>query len=304
MRGRFAPSPTGELHLGNLRTALAAWMRARGAGSGFVLRFEDLDQGPVRAEYYDTQRRDLEALGIDWDAELRQHDDRGPYDEAIAALVEAGHTYPCYCTRREILEAAAAPHGERPEGAYAGTCRRLDERARRAFEAAGRTPAIRLRAPACTVEFVDGLHGPVTAEVDDVVLMRRDGVPAYHLAVVVDDARQGVQEVVRGDDLLLSTPRQIHVAGLLGSPVPAHLHVPLVLGPQGRRLAKRDGAVTLSDRIALGESPAGVRALLARTLGIADATPSDGADDLAARFVVGSVPPAPWVFGPDVAPPA
>ena len=132
MRGRFAPSPTGHLHIGNLRTALWAWLFARSAGSGFVLRFEDLDPGAVRAEHYDTQRRDLELLGIDWDDELRQADDLSPYQAAIGHLTDRGLTYPCFCSRREIQEAAAAPHGDLPEGAYPGTCRALTAAQRQA----------------------------------------------------------------------------------------------------------------------------------------------------------------------------
>lgn len=298
MRGRFAPSPTGDLHLGNLRTALLAWLFARSAGSEFLLRFEDLDTATVRPEFYDIQRRSLEALGLDWDREMRQSDHLERYREAITRLVAAEAVYECYCTRREIREAAAAPHGGLPAGAYPGTCRGLSATERRERRAQGRPAALRLRAPDLPVEVVDRLHGPHRGNVDDIVVMRGDGVPAYNLAVVVDDAHTGVEEVVRGDDLLESSPRQVHVAGVLGLVAPAYAHVPLVLGPGGARLAKRDGAVGLDDRIALGETPAEVRSMLARSAGLADATPSDSAADLADRFDPATVSAEPWRIDP------
>lgn len=293
--GRFAPSPTGELHLGNLRTALLAWLFARSAGSRFVLRIEDLDAATARPEHEAAQLRDLELLGIDWDGTpVRQSERRAHHDEAIAALTAAGLTYPCYCTRREIHEAAAAPHGPMPEGAYAGTCRDLTAAERADREAAGRRPALRLRTAGETVAFVDRLRGRVEGIVDDVVLRRGDGTPSYNLAVVVDDADAGVEEVVRGDDLLLSTPRQIHLARLLGRPVPAHAHVPLVLGPGGARLAKRDGAVTLHDRLDLGETAADVRARLAVSLGLAEPGERPTPAELLDRFEPTRLPSDPW----------
>ncbi len=295
MRGRFAPSPTGELHIGNLRTALWAWLFARSAGSTFVLRFEDLDPGAVRAEHYDTQRRDLELLGIDWDAEARQSTDLSPYRAAIEQLTEHGLTYPCFCSRREIQEAAAAPHGDLPEGAYPGTCRDLTDSERRERVAEGRAAAIRLRTDGSTVSFVDSVRGDASARLDDMVLARRDGMPAYNLAVVVDDAAQGIEQIVRGDDLLLSTPRQLHLGRRLGRDDPVHSHVPLVLGPTGARLAKRDGAVTMSDRLAIGETPAQLRGLLAASMGLAvGAEPSPA--ELIGSFDARSIPSTPWVF--------
>jgi glutamyl-tRNA synthetase len=298
--GRFAPSPTGRLHLGNLRTALLAWVFARSTAGRFVVRMEDLDRGSVRAEHYDGQLADLAAIGLDWDGPVVRQSERGAlYHDAIAALVAAELTYPCYCTRREIQEAASAAHGDpMPEGAYPGTCRALTASQRAAREGAGRRPALRLRAePGLVVSFVDRLHGRVSAVVDDVVLRRGDGTPAYNLAVVVDDAAQGVEEVVRGDDLLLSTPRQIHIAELLGLDVPTYAHVPLVVGPDGARLAKRHGAVTLGDRAALGETPDDVRAALAASMGLASPGEAVSMSSLLARFDPRALPTAPWVFG-------
>ncbi len=226
---------------------------------------------------------------------MRQSTRRPRHDEVIAELTARGLTYPCFCTRREIHQAPAAPHG--PEGAYPGTCRDLTVAERSAREAAGRRPAIRLRTHGETVVVDDRLHGRVEGVVDDVVLRRGDGTPAYNLAVVVDDADAGVEEVVRGDDLLPSTPRQVHLARLLGLAVPAHAHVPLVLGPTGARLAKRDGAVTLPDREALGESPLDVRSILARSVGLAEPGERPSLDELIARFDPDRLPRTPWRLG-------
>jgi glutamyl-tRNA synthetase len=291
--GRFAPSPTGRLHLGNLRTALLAWLFARSTGSRFVVRMEDLDRGSVRDEHYDGQLRDLAALGLDWDGDVvRQSQRLDLYEAAIDKLTADGLTYPCFCTRRDIQDAARAPHGDAPEGAYPGTCRDLTDDERAARLASGRRASLRLRAePGLTVAFDDRQHGRVEGVVDDVVLRRNDGTPAYNLAVVVDDAGQGVEEVVRGDDLLLSTPRQIHLARLLGLPVPAYAHVPLVVGVDGARLAKRHGAVTLADR-----APDDVRALLAESLALAAPGERVAADDLVERFDPAALPRSRWTY--------
>lgn len=295
-RGRFAPSPTGDLHLGNLRTALVAWVVARQAGSGFLVRMEDLDRVQAGAAHERSQLADLAALGLDWDGPVvRQSERFDRYEAAIDRLAAAGLTYPCYCTRREVREAAAAPHGDgSPEGAYPGTCRGLGPAERAAREASGRRPALRLLAGGPTVTVPDRVLGPVTAVVDDVVLRRNDGVPAYNLAVVVDDAAQGVEEVVRADDLASSAPRQAHLAALLGLPAVTHAHVPLVLGPTGRRLAKRDGSVTLADQAAAGRSPAAVVGLLAASLGWAPPGVELRAGDLLGHADLAAIPPGPW----------
>jgi glutamyl-tRNA synthetase len=262
MTGRFAPSPSGPLHLGNLRTALLAWLFARSAGGRFLLRIEDLDRARSKPEHEARQIADLRAIGIDWDGEpVRQAERTELYREALEKLQADGRVYPCWCTRAEIRAAAEAPHGPLPEGAYPGTCRELtgDERAER--EHSGRPAALRLDAQATRIAFDDLLHGETTGIVDDFVLWRGDGTPAYQLAVVVDDADQGVDQVVRGDDLIDSTPRQLLLQRLLHLPEPAYAHVPLVLGPDGQRLAKRHGAVTLEDL-----TPEGALAWMAASL--------------------------------------
>ncbi|MFN8018760.1 MAG: tRNA glutamyl-Q(34) synthetase GluQRS [Acidimicrobiales bacterium] len=298
--GRFAPSPTGELHLGNLRTALVAWLFARATGSSFLLRMEDLDRVQASRDHEAAQERDLAMLGLDWDGEVvRQSERFDRYESAIAQLTEAGLTYPCYCTRREIREAAAAPHGDpSPEGAYPGTCRDLTAAQRASKEADGRPAALRLRGPGTVVEVDDDLLGPVRALVDDVVLRRNDGVPAYNLAVVVDDAAQGVEQVVRADDLASSAPRQRHLADLLGLPPVTYAHVPLVLGADGQRLAKRDGAVTLSDQLALGHPVEQVCGVLAWSIGLLDRPAPATPADLVATFEPARLVQAPWTFDP------
>ena len=298
--GRFAPSPTGELHLGNLRTALVAWVFARASRSAFLVRMEDLDRVQASRDHEAAQLRDLAALGLDWDGEVvRQSDRFDRYEEAIVQLDAAGLTYPCYCTRREVREASAAPHGDPlPDGAYPGTCRQLTAAQRAAKEADGRPASLRLRGPGEVVEVHDDLLGPVRALVDDVVLRRNDGVPAYNLAVVVDDAAQGVEQVVRADDLASSAPRQRHLAEVLGLPPVSYAHVPLVLGASGARLAKRDGAVTLSDQLALGHRAEDVSGALAWSLGLLEAPEPVRPVDLLAAFEPRRIRPEPWVFDP------
>lgn len=265
--GRFAPSPTGPLHLGSLRTALVAWLFARSQGGRFLLRIEDLDPQRSRTKFERVQIEDLRALGIDWDAPpVRQSERLELYEAALAQLNAQGRLYPCFCTRAEIREAASAPHGDYPEGAYPGTCRSLSAHQRAGRMEAGRPFALRLQADGELIEFDDRLLGRRSARVDDFVVRRADGVPAYQLAVVVDDAAQGIDEVVRGADLVDSTPRQILLARLLGLPVPGYAHVALVLGSDGARLAKRHGAVTLADR---REPAALTLAWLAHSLGLA-----------------------------------
>lgn len=285
--GRFAPSPSGDLHVGNLRTALLAWLWARATGRRFVLRIDDLDR--VRPEAEQRQLADLAALGLDWDGPiLRQSNRLEVYRDAIATLTEAGRTYPCFCTRREIQEAPSAPHS--PPGTYPGTCRSLtaEEIQRRL---AGRPAALRLRADVDDWSVDDERHGEVIGAVDDFVLVRNDGIPAYNLTVVVDDAAQGVDQVVRGEDLLSSAPRQAYLAGLLGLVPPTYVHVPLALNTAGARLAKRDGAVTWTELEARGLDPFRI---IADSLGLAGSTPAD----LLPGFDPTRVPTEPWVFEP------
>ncbi len=220
--GRFAPSPTGPLHLGSLRTALVAWLFARSRSARFLVRVEDLDPQRSRPEFEAGQLADLEALGLDWDAPpVRQSERLRRYESALARLESDGRLYPCFCSRAEIREAASAPHDLLPEGAYGGTCRDLSPAERRRRIADGGQFALRVRAGAERIAFEDRLQGGCEGIVDDFVVRRADGVPAYQLAVVIDDAEQGIGEVVRGADLLDSTPRQILLARLLGLPHPA-----------------------------------------------------------------------------------
>jgi glutamyl-tRNA synthetase len=289
--GRFAPSPSGPLHLGNLRTALLAWLFARSAGARFGVRVEDLDPGRSRREHEAGQLADLAALGLDHDGPVvRQSERRERHRAALARLRADGHVYPCWCTRAEIREAASAAHGPLPEGAYPGTCRRLSPAAHAERERGGRPPALRLDAGGERVAFEDRLHGPVEAAVDDLVLWRNDDTPAYNLAVVVDDADQRIGEVVRGDDLLETTPRQLLLQRLLGLDSPAYAHVPLVLGPDGTRLAKRHGAVTLADLAARGAEPADALAWMAASLGLAAPGEAVGLPLLLARFDPAALP--------------
>jgi glutamyl-tRNA synthetase len=297
--GRFAPSPTGPLHLGNLRTALLAWLFARSAGARFLIRVEDLDRSRVRPGVEEAQLSDLRALGLDWDGPVAHQSERMElYEEAIERLDAEGVLYPCYCTRAEIRAAASAPHGIPASDRYPGTCRELTAAERSEREASGRPPALRVRSQGTSIAFEDRLLGRFEEEVDDFVVRRNDGAPAYQLAVVVDDAMQDIDEVVRGADLLDSTPRQIYLHRVLGLPSPGYAHVPLVLGPDGRRLAKRHGAVTLADREALGEDPREVLAWMARSLGLAAAGESLAPADLLARFDPARLPLDPTVWSP------
>jgi glutamyl-tRNA synthetase len=293
MSGRFAPSPTGDLHLGNLRTAVVAWLFARHADRGFILRVEDLDRVKASRDAEERQLADLAALGLGWDGEVSRQSERfALYDAAIGRLRAQELVYECYCTRREIareIEASPlAPH--HPPGAYPGTCRALTDRDRAERRSAGRPPALRLRTGGERIEFTDRIRGEYSGGVDDVVLRRNDGVPAYNLAVVVDDGEQGVTEVVRGDDLLPSTPRQILLQRLLGYDRPAYVHVPLVLGVDGERLAKRHGAVTLGQLAALGRGPSEVLSWIGESLDLASAGEVVTTRMLLERFDPSSVP--------------
>ena len=300
--GRFAPSPTGPLHLGNLRTALLAWLFARSAGASFRVRVEDLDRSRVRPGVEEAQLSDLRALGLDWDGGVIRQSERLPiYEDAISRLAAAGRLYPCYCTRAEVRAAASAPHGIAAADRYPGTCRELTESERRQRERAGRPPALRLRAGGTRVSFEDRLLGPGEYEVDDFVVRRNDGAPAYQLAVVVDDATQGIGEVVRGADLIDSTPRQLVLIRMLDLPAPSYAHVPLVLGPDGGRLAKRHGAVTLSDRRASGETPGTVLGWMAASLGLAEPGEEPSPAELLARFDPSRLPAEPTIYSPEPA---
>ena len=286
--GRFAPSPSADLHIGNLRTAVLAWLFARSTGRRFLMRVDDLDD----RTFIDIARRqldDLAAIGLTWDAPAEwQTKHTARYDSAIAALADRGLLYECYCSRRDIAQAPRAPHA--PQGAYPGTCRDLtdSERETRRTEI-DRPPALRLRTDAITHTVHDLLHGDYTGIVDDFVVRRGDGVPAYNLAVVVDDAGQGIDQVVRGDDLLSSSPRQAYLAVLLGHREPTYAHVALVLNEDGARLAKRDGAVTLAE---IGVERA--LAQIAESLG----WQASSVDEMLAQFDATKLPRRPWIYRP------
>ncbi len=287
--GRFAPSPSADLHIGNLRTAVLAWLFARSTGRRFLMRVEDLDYR-ADSDIAARQLDDLAALGLTWDGPAEyQSAHRDRYDSVIDGLVAAGMVYECYCSRRDIAQAPRAPHA--PQGAYPGICRDLTDAEREARrDQTGRPPALRLRTDVITYTVTDLLHGTYTGIVDDFVVRRGDGVPAYNLAVVVDDAAAGIDQVVRGDDLLSSSPRQAYLARLLGHPEPVYAHVPLALNEDGARLAKRDGAVTLAE---IGVARA--FAQITDSLG----WPAGDLDELLERFDPAQLPRQPWIFFPD-----
>ncbi|GAB3944346.1 tRNA glutamyl-Q(34) synthetase GluQRS [Corynebacterium tapiri] len=274
--GRYAPSPSGDLHLGNLRTAALAWLFARTTGRDFYLRVEDIDSGRSSLDSAHRQIEDLQSIGLDFDGEVVYQSQRfDRYHAVLDELSARGLTYECYCTRRDIQQAASAPHSA--PGSYPGTCRSLSEserEQRRAEVAAqGRAPSLRLRVDAPVHRILDYYAGEFEAPIDDFVLQRGGNIGqagdfAYNFVVVIDDGDAGIDQVVRGDDLLSSAPRQAYLAQLLGYPVPEYVHVPLVLGPEGKRLAKRDGAVTLRE---LQQQGVDVPALICQSLGYPEA---------------------------------
>jgi glutamyl-tRNA synthetase len=246
--GRLAPSPTGALHLGNARTFLLAWLQVRSRGGTLLLRIEDIDGPRIKSGAIEQTIDDLRWLGLDWDGEVVVQSERLPrYRAAAERLLADGRVYACVCTRSEIEEAASAPHEAALDGpVYPGTCRGRFADVDAARRATGREPALRFRVEVDAVPFADGFAGPQPGRIaGDFVVHKRDGGPAYQLAVVVDDAAQGVTEVLRADDLLPSTPRQLLLYQALELPPPRFVHVPLVVGPDGRRLAKRHGDTSL-----------------------------------------------------------
>lgn len=282
--GRFAPSPSGDLHIGNIRSGLLAYVRARQTGRRFLWRIEDLDR--VQPGAAQSQLEVFAELGVTPDEPpLVQSERLDLYTEALSRLEGQGLVYECYCSRKDIQQAPTAPHS--PPGAYPGTCRDLSEsereRRRQRLDEQGRSPALRLKTDNAEVTVQDRLLGEITSPVDDLVLKRGDGVFAYNLIVIVDDGASGVDEVVRGDDLATSAPRQAHLAHLLGLPQPSWLHVPLVVNSAGRRLAKRDGAVTYQRLCAQGWTLEDVYAWMCSSLGFAGSTGSwSSLDDMVA----------------------
>ncbi len=298
---RLAPSPTGALHLGNARTFLVNWLLARQNGWRVELRIEDID-GPRLKRGADRQLlEDLRWLGLEADgAAVYQSARLQLYQQALETLIQRRQAYPCYCTRGDIERAASAPHAEDGASVYPGTCRR------RYFASdtpppAGPPCAWRMALPGGELTWRDQFAGPQSAraeELGDFVLAKRDGLPAYQLAVVVDDALMSITDVVRGDDLLSSTPRQMWIYRALGweDKIPRYWHLPLVLGPDGRRLAKRHGDSRLSTYRAAGVKASTILKLLARWCGMETGEPIGGATDLLSRFDLGRLPKTPIVF--------
>ncbi len=305
-RGRFAPSPTGPLHLGNARTALLAWLAARAAGASFIVRVEDLDRPRVRPGMEARALAELRWLGLDWDegpdvggpsAPYRQSERAAAYRAALDALRERGLAYPCFCSRAEIAAAAGAPHGPSEDGPrYPGTCSESSPAEVRR-RSASRPPAWRFRVGTRPVAFDDRVHGrcsfDVAGSTGDFVLARGDGVAAYQLAVVVDDAAMKIGEVVRGDDLLPSTARQLLLYEALGMPPPRFAHVPLVVSDDGERLAKRHGAQSLGELRAAGADPGLVVGLLASLSGLAAPGARASPAALVPGFDLGRLPRGP-----------
>ncbi|MDO5729189.1 MAG: tRNA glutamyl-Q(34) synthetase GluQRS [Actinomycetaceae bacterium] len=295
--GRYAPSPSGDLHIGNLRTALVAWAWARSTNRDFVMRVEDIDR--VREGAAARQLEDLRRIGIDWDGPtLYQSSRRRAHEDALDKLQDKGLLFECYCSRREIAEASSAPHGG--PRTYPGTCADLPEdvRARRRAELAlqGRHPAMRLRPRVDSWTVMDELAGEVTEPIDYVVLRRGDGTLAYNLVVVVDDAFQEVDQVVRADDLLFTAPTQAYVAHELGLTEPVYAHVPLVINEAGDRLAKRDGAVTLRELLDAGWNVPRVVREMTASLGFE----ADSAASFLDVFDPARMNRKPWIFRPPV----
>jgi glutamyl-tRNA synthetase len=301
--GRLAPSPTGVLHLGNARSFLLAWLSIRSRGGRLLLRIEDIDGPRVRSGAIESSIEDLQWLGLDWDGEIQlQSSQRARHDQVLADLIGAGFAYPCVCTRKEVEEAASAPHessvGDVP--VYPGTCRGRWSSEQQAREETGRDSAIRLAVSEPAIPFEDLFVGHCSGIIDgDFVIRKRDGTPAYQLAVVVDDADSGVTEVLRADDLLPSTPRQLLLYRHLGAVAPDFAHVPLVVGPDQRRLAKRHGDTSLARYRRQGVAPQQIIGALASSLGwVAAGTPCRP-QDLLDRFNLSSIPREPMTWDDD-----
>jgi glutamyl-tRNA synthetase len=300
---RLAPSPTGALHLGNARSFLINWLLARQNGWEILLRIDNLD-GPRVKRGADLQAmEDLRWLGLDWVGQAIYQSQRGSlYTEAINRLLAGGFAYPCICSRSEVRSAASAPHAEDGSHHYPGTCRGRFQSLDAARIASQREPAIRFRVPEGIVEFKDGFAGmqrfDADAHLGDFVIAKGDGTPAYQLAVVVDDAEMGITDIVRGNDLIESTARQILIYRSLGldAPLPNWVHLPLVLGTDGLRLAKRHGDSRLAYYRSKGATPSRVLALLARWCGIAGAGENESAKQLIGRFDLSQLPREPITF--------
>lgn len=307
-RGRFAPTPSGDMHLGNAKIALLSWLQMRAAAGVFVLRIEDIDIQRSKPEIVERIIADLRWLGLDWDEGPEAADASGPYwqsrrtglyEEALARLAAEGRLYPCFCSRAELLAVAGAPHGLASEGApYAGTCRSLSP-AEQERKAKLKSPSLRFALGPEAVRFVDGIAGPQAfppGSGGDFVVRRADGLYSYQLAVTVDDAAMGITDVLRGDDLLDSTPRQLHLYAALGLTPPAFAHAPLILGEDGRRLAKRHGDLGISALRAAGTKPETVVGWLAYISGLTDRPEAVRAEELIAGFRMDNISREPFIL--------
>lgn len=297
----MAPSPTGAQHVGNARTYLLAWLSARSQSGRLILRMEDIDSPRIKAGAADQACADLHWLGLDWDAGPYVQTDRLPlYEQALRRLQQEERVYPCTCTRTDIEQAASAPHLEHEGPVYPGTCAY-----RRAADAAtlDRPYAWRFRLPATTPAFVDGFRGPTQLDLHalggDFVIWKSAGTPAYQLAVVVDDADLGVTEVIRGDDLIPSTPRQLLLYEALPLPAPRFSHVPLVVGPDGRRLAKRHGDTRLATLRQHGVTAEALLGLLAWSCGWLTRPEPIPARDLVPLYRLDCVPREAFMLRPE-----
>ena len=282
--GRFAPTPSGRMHLGNVFAAMVAWLSVRSRGGALVLRMEDLDTQRTSDEYAETLRQDLKWLGLDWDLETAPQSKRSDvYDHYFEMLREKGLLYPCYCTRSQ-LHSVNAPHLSDGTYVYPGTCRNLTAEERAAFD---RSPSWRLEVPDRVWQFTDLCQGAyqqnLSTDCGDFVVRRADNVYVYQLAVTVDDGEAGVTEVVRGMDLLSSAPRQMYLQELLGFPHPTYGHVPMLMSPDGRRLSKRDKDLDLGV-LRQNMRPEALLGILASSAGIIDRNVSISAAELSREF--------------------
>lgn len=299
--GRLAPSPTGALHLGNVRTFMIAWLRARSVGGRVVMRMEDLDHPRDKPGAAHLAIEDLKWLGFDWDESFVQSERTDFYRQALARLVEGGFVYPCTCSRADVEHAQSAPHaGEQLR--YPGTCRgRYADWAEAARACSPRVPCWRFRVPEGTHICVDDVFAghyeqDVSAALGDFPVARDEHGASYTLAVVVDDAAMGVTEVVRGDDLLAATPAQVLLQRALGLPTPAYCHVPLVVGADGRRLAKRHGDTRIASYRAAGVKAERLLGALAASCGWAEPGECLSLAELLPRFSLEMLPHAPLVI--------
>ena len=290
IKGRFAPSPTGRMHLGNVFSALLSWLSAKSQGGTWLLRIEDIDPQRSRQEYAELIMDDLHWLGLDWDEGPYYQSERGDiYEHYLKQLTDNGLTYPCYCTRADIL-ATQAPHESDGRVVYKGTCRNLAPGVKTG------PAAIRMKVPSegkGILSFTDGHYGmqtiDLTTHCGDFIVRRKDGAWAYQLAVVVDDALMGINEVVRGCDLLLSSPQQIYLAQLLGFAPPHFTHLPLLCNKQGQRLSKRDQSLDMA-ALRTSNTPEEIIGMLAHAAGLQQSNEPITAQELVGEFSWDKIP--------------